>query len=173
MLPPPVAYPKRRRWWPAAVALLVVALTAAGAVAIGLEARKDKPGAVLTPDSARAAIQDYLDALTSGDDETVARHTLCGLYDAVRERRADLAVAGMASDAFRKQFSRAEVTSIDKMVPWSATQAQVLFTMRVAPARGSARGQQPPNDEEQGVAQVLAQDNQILVCSYLLRTGQY
>ena len=67
----------------------------------------------------------------NGDDETVARHTLCGLFDAVKEKRADLALADLTSDAFRKQFGNAEVTSIDKMVSWSPTQAQVLFTMRV------------------------------------------
>ena len=51
--------------------------------------------------------------MTNGDDETVARHTLCGLFDAVKERRSDLALAGLSSDAFRKQFSQAEVTSVD------------------------------------------------------------
>jgi hypothetical protein len=50
----------------------------------------------------------------------------------------------------------------------------VLFTMRVAPASGSSRTQQPKDDEQQAVAQVLAQDNETLVCSYLPRTaGQY
>jgi len=98
---------------------------------------------------------------------------LCGLFDAVKERRSDLALASLSSDAFRKQYSRAEVTSIDKMVQWSPNQAQVLFTMRVAPATGSTR-YQPPKDEEQAVAQLLTQDNEILVCSYLPRTaGQY
>ena len=47
---------------------------------------------------------------------------------------------------------------------------QALFTMRVSPASSSRRGR----DEEQGVAQLLRQDNQLLVCSYLLRTtAQY
>ena len=111
--------------------------------------------------------------MANGDDETVARHALCGLYDDVKERRSDLALAGLSSDAFRKQYSRAEVTSIDKMVVPSPNQAQVLFTMRVTPARGSTRGQ-PPDDEQQAVAQLLAQDSEILVCSYLPRTaGQY
>ena len=93
----------------------------------------------LTDASAKAAIQEYLDALSKGDDQTVARHTLCGLFDAVKEHRSDLALASLSSDAFRKQYSRAEVTSIDKMVLWSPNQAQVLFTMRVAPATGSTR----------------------------------
>ncbi|CQD21090.1 hypothetical protein BN970_04889 [Mycolicibacterium conceptionense] len=53
--------------------------------------------------------------------------------------------------------------------------AQVLFTMRVAPASGSVRGQRPISDEQQGVAQLLVKrdgnDEQVLVCSYVLRTG--
>jgi hypothetical protein len=45
--------------------------------------------------------------------------------------------------------------------------------MKVAPASGSTRGQ-PREGEEQAVAQLLAQDNEVLVCSYLPRTaGQY
>ena len=127
----------------------------------------------LTDASAKAAIQEYLDALSKGDDQTVARHTLCGLFDAVKEHRSDLALASLSSDAFRKQYSRAEVTSIDKMVLWSPNQAQVLFTMRVAPATGSTRDQ-PREGEEQAIAQLLAEDNEVLVCSYLPRTaGQY
>ena len=54
------------------------------------------------------------------------------------------------------------------MVFSSPYQAQVLFTMRVTPA---AAGPAAAEAEEQGVAQLLAQDNEILVCSYLLRTG--
>jgi hypothetical protein len=128
----------------------------------------------LTDTSAKAAIQEYLDALSKGDDQTVARHTLCGLFDAVKEHRSDLALASLSSDAFRKQYSHAEVTSIDKLVLWSPTQAQVLFTMKVAPASGSTRSQQPKTDEEQAVAQLLASDNEILVCSYLPRmAGQF
>ena len=145
------------------------------AAAIVFAVRTDDAGntTALTPASARAAIQEYLDALSGGDDETVARHTLCGLFDSVKERRSDLALAGLSSDAFRKQYSSAEVTSIDKMVSPSPNQAQVLFTMRVAPARGSTRDQ-PPEDGQQAVAQLLAQDGEILVCSYLPRTaGQY
>jgi ketosteroid isomerase-like protein len=171
MLPPPVQYPKKRRWRlvaGAVVALAVVAgLVAAIVLAVG---RDESTGAgTLTEASAKAAIQEYLDAMTNGDDETVARHTLCGLFDAVKERRSDLALAGLSSDAFRKQYSRAEVTSIDKMVHTSPHQAQVLFTMNVVPA-SSSRGE----SEEQAVAQLLAQDNEILVCSYLPRTaGQY
>jgi hypothetical protein len=92
------------------------------------------------------------------------------MFDAVKERKSDLALARLASDAFSKQFASAEVTSIDEIVLSSSYQAQALFTMRVSPASSSRRGR----DEEQGVAQLLRQDNQLLVCSYLLRTtAQY
>jgi hypothetical protein len=89
------------------------------------------------------------------------------MFDAITERKSDLALARLSSDAFRTQFTRADVTSIDKIVPTSSYQAQVLFTMRVAPATGSRNAR----DEQQGVAQLLRQDNQLLVCSYLLRTS--
>jgi hypothetical protein len=180
MLPPPMQYPKRRRWRRIAGVLLALVVIAAVVAGIAYAIRGDTAdtgGGPLSDESARAAIQEYLDALSDGDDETIARHTLCGLFDAVSERRSDLSLANLASDAFRKQFSRAEVSSIDKVVPWSANQAQVLFTMRVAPAGGPTRGEQSPREEEQGVAQLLiqgsGQDQEILVCSYLLRTGQY
>ena len=172
MLPPPVQYPKKRRWRLVAGTVLALAVVAALVTAIALAAGDDKSSttSALTDASAQAAIQEYLDAMTNGDDETVARHTLCGLFDAVKERRSDLALAGLSSDAFRKQFSQAEVISVDKMVLTSPHQAQVLFTMRVVPAgRSGSR-----DAEEQAVAQLLAQDNEILVCSYLPRTaGQY
>jgi hypothetical protein len=171
MLPPPMPYRKRRRWPLVLGALLAIALIGAAVAALVLTVRSDdQPGSsTLTADSAHAAIQTYLDSLSNGDDETIARHTLCGIFDEVKERRSDLALADLSSDAFRKQFSRAEVTSIDKMVFWSQHQAQVLFTMRVSPPTGT-RGQ-PDESEEQGVAQLLAQDNEILVCSYLLRAA--
>jgi hypothetical protein len=175
MLPPPLQYPSRR-WWPIAAVVVAVAVIAAVVAAIVFASRNDNAArhAALTESSAKAAIQEYLDALMKGDDQTVARHTLCGLYDAVKEHRSDLALASLSSDAFRKQYSRAQVTSIDKMVLWSPNQAQVLFTMQVAPASGSMRGKAPKNTEEQAIAQLLAQDNEILVCSYLPRTaGQY
>jgi len=175
MLPPPVQYPKRR-WWPLVVAVgLAVAVVAALVTAIIFASRNNNASGhgKLTDASAKAAIQEYLSALSKGDDATVARHTLCGLFDAVKEHRTDLALAALSSDAFRKQYSRAEVTSIDKMVLLSPNQAQVLFTMQVAPASGSRRNQ-PRQSEEQAIAQLLAQDNEVLVCSYLPRTaGQY
>jgi hypothetical protein len=174
MLPPPMQYPKRRWWKPVAAAAAAVVLIAAIITGIIVASRNDDAGhTALTNASVKSAIQEYLDALSKGDDQTVARHTLCGLFDAVKEHRSDLALASLSSDAFRKQYSHAEVTSIDKMVIWSPNQAQVLFTMRVAPASGSTRDR-PRDGEEQAVAQLLAQDNEILVCSYLPRTaGQY
>jgi hypothetical protein len=126
------------------------------------------PG-TLTTAAAQTAIQNYLDALQRGDVEEIARHTLCGLFDAVKEKKSDLALADLSSDAFRRQFASADVTSIDKMVFSSPYQAQVLFSMRVTPA--GSRTQPPPKVQEQAVAQILAQDNQVLVCSYLLRAG--
>src|SRR5689334_11222659 len=176
MLPPPMQYPKRNRWLPAVAAALTVVVIALLVGVIVLASRNNSSShSALTDASAKAAIQEYLDALSKGDDETVARHTLCGMYDAVKEHRSDLALASLSSDAFRKQYSHAEVTSIDKMVSLSPNQAQVLFTMKVAPASGSSSRTQASNDDEQqAVAQVLAQDKETLVCSYLPRTaGQY
>jgi ketosteroid isomerase-like protein len=172
MLPPPVSYRKRKRWPIVAGALAAVAVIAAIVAAIVLAGGRDESprSGALTDDSAKAAIQEYLDALTNGDDETVARHASCGFFDAVKEKRSDLALASLSGDAFRKQYSSAEVTTIDKVVSPSPNQAQVLFTMRVTPASGSGRGQSD-SDEQQAVAQLLTQNNEILVCSYLPRTG--
>ncbi len=175
MLPPPIPYPKRSRWRAVLAALVAVAVVAAAVVATVVVMRGDDDKSEpdrLTTASAQTAIQDYLDALQRGDVEKIARHTLCGLFDAVKEKKSDLALADLSSDAFRRQFGKAEVTSIDKMVFSSPYQAQVLFSMNVTPA--GSRTQPPPETEEQGVAQILAQDNQVLVCSYLLRAaGQY
>lgn len=174
-LPPPVAYRKRRRWPVVAAVVLAIAVIAAVVTAIALAGGGDEPpqSKALNEASAKAAIQDYLDALTNGDAETIARHTSCGLFDAVKEKRSDLALARLSGDAFRKQYSSAEVTTIDKMVMPSPHQAQVLFSMQVTPAGGSRRDR-GGTAEQQAVAQLLAQDDQILVCSYLPRTtGQY
>jgi len=178
MLPPPVQYPKKRRWPLIAGALLAVLVVAATVTGIVLATRggdgASSASGTLTDESAKTAIQQYLDAMTNGDDETVAKHTLCGMFDAVKEKRSDLALASLASDAFRQQYGRAEVTSIDKIVMWSPHQAQVLFTMRVEPSGTSRRGQPRAEGEQQGVAQLLTEGNEVLVCSYLPRTaGQY
>jgi type II secretory pathway pseudopilin PulG len=172
MLPPPIPYPKRSRWRGVLAALLVIAVLAAAVVTTVLVMGSDDDPATrktLTTTAAQTAIQDYLDALQHGDVEQIARHTLCGLFDAVKEKKSDLALADLSSDAFRKQFSSADVTSIDKMVFSSPYQAQVLFTMRVT--RAGSRTRPPPETQEQAVAQILAQDNEVLVCSYLLRAG--
>ncbi len=174
MLPPPVPYRKKRRWPIVVGTVMALALVAAVVAVIAMAGGDDEASDsnALSDSSARAAIQNYLDALTNGDDETVARHTLCGLFDAVKEKRSDLALARLSGDAFRKQYRQAEVTSIDKIVQPSPHQAQVLFTMRVTPAE--SRRNQSDTREQQAVAQLLANGNEILVCSYLPRTsGQY
>ena len=169
-LPPPVAYPtpprrNRALLW-TLLGLGLVGVLVATALFAGFN-RGGGGSTAFTESNAKSTIQNYLTALSDGDTETIARNTLCGMYDGIKDRKSDMALARLASDAFRKQFSRAEVTSIDKIVLSSSYQAQVLFTMKVAPASSSRRGR----DEEQGVAQILRQDNTLLVCSYLLRTA--
>ncbi len=170
-LPPPVTLsppPKtgKRMWW-ALGALGVVAAVVAAVLAFGGSGAGAGGSGAFTDAAAKSAIQNYLSALSDADTETVARNNACGMFDALKERRSDLALARLASDAFRKQFTSAEVVSVDRIVLSSSYQAQVLFTMRVAPAAG-ARGSR---EEEQGVAQLLRQDDKLLVCSYLLRTA--
>jgi hypothetical protein len=170
-LPPPLPYPKPRRrrlLTGGALALLLIAAVAAVVLHVSRRAPVTATGA-FSDATATSAIQSYLDALERRDTEVIARHALCGIYDAVRDRRSDQAVAKLSSDAFRKQFSEARVTSIDKIVYLSDYQAQVLFSMRVQPGTGSAA-----RSEVQGVAQLLSQHNQILVCSYVLHSaGMY
>jgi hypothetical protein len=167
LLPPPVPYPKRSRWRLVAILLSTIVVIAGITAAIVYGARSDNSGGnQLTAANAKTAIQQYLIALTDADVETIARNTLCGMYDAVRDKRSDQALAKLSSEAFRKQFTKAEVTSIDKIVYSSPTQAQVLFTMKVTPATRGAK-----DHDEQGIAQILLQENHLLVCSYLLRTA--
>ncbi|MGH3634159.1 hypothetical protein [Mycobacterium sp.] len=166
-LPPPVPYPKPHRRRLVMGVLVAVALIAGMTVAIVYGVRQNEPtGRAISDTTAKTAVQGYLDALEHRDTDTIARNTLCGIYDAIRDRRPDQALAKLSSDAFRKQFSEAKVTSIDKIVYWSNYQAQVLFTMRVTPATGG-----PPREAVQGMAQLLSQHNQVLVCSYVLRTA--
>ena len=173
-LPPPVDYPRntRRRRVLAAVLGLLVALVVAAVAATTILVQRgtdDAASAALNQDSAKAAIQDYLDALAQGKDERIAEHASCGLFDAIKDHQADMSLANLASDAFRRQYSGAQVASIDKIVMWSPNQAQVLFTMKVKLA-----GRSKSEVERQAVAQLLIQDREILVCSYLPRTaGQY
>jgi hypothetical protein len=171
-LPPPVPYPGKprgRRLLVAGLVLLVVAALAAAAVAIVVATRRDdSANAALTPESAKTSIQDFMDALSRGDDEAIARHASCGVFDEIKDKRSDMALANLASDAFRRQFGSAQVTSIDKIVTLSPNQAQVLFTMQVKQA-----GRSQSESDRQAVAQLLIQDHHILVCSYLPRAGQY
>ena len=169
-LPPPVGYPEppqrnRALLWGLLALGLVAALVTVAVVFGG--GRSGGGGSGFSDASAKSTIQGYLTALSDGDTEAVARNSLCGMFDAIKDRKSDMALARLASDAFRKQFAQAEVTSIDKIVLQSPYQAQVLFTMKVSPASTSRRAR----DQEQGVAQLLRQGNQTLVCSYLLRTA--
>jgi hypothetical protein len=172
-LPPPVNYPKaprRKRFTIIGVVLLVLAVVAAVITALSLTGRGGDDGNVaVTDSSATTAIQGYLDALTNGDDETIARNNSCGFFDEVTDRRSDMALANLTSDAFRRQYGKVKVSSIDKIVTWSPSQSQVLFTMKATPA-----GRNQGEVERQGIAQLLIQDQNILVCSYLPRnTGQF
>jgi hypothetical protein len=148
--------------------LAAIALVAALTVAIvyGVRTNGANTGTSFSEGSARVAIQGYLDALEHRDIDVIVRNALCGMYDGVRDKRSDQALAKMSSDTFRKQFSEVELTSIDKIVYLSQYQAQALFTMRVSPATGG-----PTREDVQGVAQLLFQRGQIEVCSYVLRTG--
>ncbi|OBA58501.1 hypothetical protein A5647_20605 [Mycobacterium sp. 1100029.7] len=166
---PPPGYSKRRS--PRRVVLgtlaavaLVAALTAA--IVYGVRTNGANTGAAFSEASAKTAIQGYLDALENRNTDDIARNALCGLYDGVRDRRSDQALAKLSSDAFRKQFSQVQLTSVDKIVYLSQYQAQVLFTMQVSPAVGG-----PMRGQVQGVAQLLFQRGDVLVCSYVLRTG--
>jgi hypothetical protein len=169
--PPQASYPKPRRRRLIIGILVAVAVVAAitAAIVYGVRTNGANTGSAFSEGAAKTAIQGYLDALAHRDVETIARNALCGLYDGVHDRRSDQALAKLSSDAFRKQFSEVDVTSIDKIVYLSQYQAQVVFSMRVSPASGG-----PMRGDLQGVAQLLFQRNQILVCSYVLRTaGSY
>ena len=176
-LPPALPYPKRGhtkrdRWKPVAALVLSVAVIAAVVVAVVVVGRDDEGrGTALTTGTAQDAIQSYLDALSDGDVEAVSRNALCGLYDGVRDRRSDDALARLSSDAFQKQFSSAQVTSVDTMVFASPNSAQVLFSMQAVPTTGSRGNSGSPDDERQGVAQLLVYGDDVLVCSYVLRTA--
>jgi hypothetical protein len=166
---PPPPYPRRRSRRRLVVGMLAgIALVAALTVAIvyGVRTNGANTGTSFSEGSTKAAIQGYLDALEHRDIDVIVRNALCGMYDGVRDKRSDQALAKMSSDAFRKQFSEIELKSIDKIVYLSQYQAQALFTMRVTPAAGG-----PQRDDVQGVAQLLFQRGQIEVCSYVLRTG--
>ena len=169
MLPPPVPYPSGSRWRAIAVILLVIVILGSATTAVIYALNTESHAAVggpITEASAKAAIQDYLDAMEQGDTETVARNTLCGLYEGVKDKKSDQALARLSSETFRKQFSEVDVTSVDKLVFLAPNQAQVLFSMQVVPTSRGAKKR-----EEQGVATLIADDNRILVCQYVLKSG--
>ena len=170
-LPPAVAYPSRRPKRLVIGLLVALTLVAAmtAAIVYGVRTNGANTGGTFSEGAVKTAIQGYLDALDNADIETISRNTMCGIYDGVRDRRADQALAKLSSDAFRKQFSHAEVTSIDKIVYLSQYQATVLFTMHASSEIPGSR-----HAQIQGVAQLLFQRSQISVCSYVLRTaGSY
>lgn len=167
--PAPVPYPPQRSRRRLIVGIaLAIALVAVLTVAIvyGVRTNGANTGARFSEGAAKTAIQGYLDALEHRDIDEIARNALCGLYDGVQDKRSDQALAKLSSDAFRKQFSEVELTSIDKIVYLSQYQAQALFTMKVSPVSGG-----PMHGQVQGIAQLLFQRGQIMVCSYVLRTG--
>ncbi|KJX75470.1 hypothetical protein [Mycobacterium lepromatosis] len=168
MLPPPLSYPRQRSKRLIISVLVATALVAAMTAVIiyGVRTNGSKIGDTFSEATAKTAIQEYLKALEQRNVNIIARNSLCGLYDAVRDQGPDQALAQLSSDAFRKQFSQVELTSIDQIVYWSQYQAQVLFTMRASPATGG-----PSRGQLQGIAQLLYQRNQVLVCSYMLRTA--
>ncbi len=163
-------HPGQRRGRTVAAILLTLVIVAAVVTAAVFAARSKvaQGPMMLTADNSRRAIQNYLDALSDADIQTISRNALCGLYDGVRDRRTDDALARLSSEAFQKQFAKADVTSVDTMVFASPNSAQALFTMRVLPAAGT-HGQ--GETERQAVAQLLVHDNEILVCSYVQRTA--
>lgn len=167
--PPPMPFPRRRSKRRLIIGLaLALAVMAALTVAIvyGVRTNGANTGGAFSETAVKTAIQGYLDALEHRDVDEIARNALCGMYDGVRDKRSAEALARLSSDAFRKQFSDVEVTSIDKIVYLSQYQAQTLFSMRVSPANGG-----PARGQVQGIAQLLFQRGQITVCSYVLRTG--
>lgn len=170
-VPPQVSYPKRRhkRLLIGIVVALALVSAMTAAIIYGVRTNGANTAGTFSEGPAKTAIQGYLNALENRDVDTIVRNALCGIHDGVRDKRSDQALAKLSSDAFRKQVSQVEVTSIDKIVYWSQYQAQVLFTMQVTPAAGG-----PPRGQVQGIAQLLFQRGQVLVCSYVLRTaGSY
>jgi hypothetical protein len=168
---PAVAYPPRRSKRLLIGLLMAVALVAitTAAIVYGVRTNGANTGSALSEGTVKTAIQGYLDALQRRDIETVSRNALCGIYDGVHDHRSDHALARATSDAFRRQFSRVEVTSVDKIVHMSPYQAQALFTMRIASAPSGIM-----TGDMQAVALLLFQRGQIYVCSYVPRdAGPY
>jgi hypothetical protein len=166
---PPEPYPRRRSKRRLIIGVLVaVALVAAMTVAIvyGVRTNGANTGTSFSEGAAKAAIQEYLNALERRDIDVIVRDALCGMYDGVHDKRSDQALAKMTSDGFRKQFAEVELTSIDKIVYLSPYQARALFTMRVLPTTPGL-----PRTDVQAVAELLFQRGQTMVCSYMPRSG--
>ncbi len=125
------------------------------AIVYGVRTNGANTGATFSEGAAKTAIQGYLDALEHRDIDEIARNALCGLYDGVQDKRSDQALAKLSSDAFRKQFSEVQVTSIDKIVYLSQYQAQALFSMRGSPVSGG-----PARGPVQGIAHLPFQPGQ-------------
>lgn len=93
LLPPPVRYPKRRRRR-LVLGILLALVVVTGLVAAILHGLHSGPTtATISDATAKTAIQRYLDALEHRDIDTIARNALCGIYDAVRDRRSDQALS--------------------------------------------------------------------------------
>jgi len=166
--PPAVPFPERR---PRRLVTGIALATAAAAVLTlavlyGVRTNGANAGGAVSEGTAHTAIQGYLNALEKGDIEAITRNALCGLYDGVRDKRSDEALARLNSEAFRKQFTGATVTSIDKIVYLSQYQAQTLFSVKLTPANGGTA-----HEHAQGIAQLLFQRGRVSVCSYVLRAG--
>jgi hypothetical protein len=165
-LPVPYPTPRRRRFVIGAALALVLIAAVTAVILRGPHSGSTTSSGPFSDAIAKTAVQNYLNALQQRDTEAIARNTMCGLYEAVRDRRTDQALAKLSSEAFRKQFAEAQVTTIDKIVYRSDYQAQVLFSMRVQYGTGGTA-----TTEVQGVAELLSQHSQVLVCSYVLRAA--
>ena len=149
---------------------MVVALVAAVVAAIVMAAHSgDDAGPGDLDASATTAIQGYLDALTKGDDETVARNNSCGFFDAVTDRQSDMTLANLS----QRRLPQAVPATRGR----DDRQDRDVVAGSVAGALHHARhpgGRNQGEVERQGIAQLLVQDKKILVCSYLPRnTGQF
>lgn len=114
-VPPQVSYPKRRhkRLLIGIVVALALVSAMTAAIIYGVRTNGANTAGTFSEGPAKTAIQGYLNALENRDVDTIVRNALCGIHDGVRDKRSDQALAKLSSDAFRKQFSQVEVTSID------------------------------------------------------------
>ena len=100
--PPAVPFPERRSRRRLIVGLALGAAAAAVltlAVVYGVRTNGANSGAAVSDSAARTAIQGYLDALEKRDIDGITRNALCGMYDAVRDKRSDEALARLIARA--------------------------------------------------------------------------